>query len=72
MDEARDTHPCAAGSVSGNDERDRYTMKTMFLLIPVLLLVEGYPAQMRISQIYGGGGNSGSPFTHDFIELLNA
>lgn len=72
MDEARDTHPCAAGSVGGNDERDRYTMKTMFLLIPVLILVEGSPAQMRISQIYGGGGNSGSPFTHDFIELLNA
>ena len=24
-----------------------------------------------ISQIYGGGGNSGAPFTHDFIELFN-
>ncbi|MCC6398116.1 MAG: lamin tail domain-containing protein [Bacteroidetes bacterium] len=28
--------------------------------------------QIRISQVYGGGGNSGSTFTHDFIELLNA
>jgi hypothetical protein len=24
-----------------------------------------------ISQIFGGGGNSGAPFTHDFIELYN-
>lgn len=25
-----------------------------------------------ISQIYGGGGNSGATYTHDFIELFNA
>jgi hypothetical protein len=25
-----------------------------------------------ISQLYGGGGGTGSPFTHDFIELHNA
>lgn len=24
-----------------------------------------------ISQVYGGGGNSGAPFTHDFVELFN-
>src|SRR5256885_4994866 len=24
-----------------------------------------------ISQIYGGGGNSGAPFTNDYIELFN-
>lgn len=24
-----------------------------------------------ISQIFGGGGNSGGPFTHDFVELFN-
>lgn len=24
-----------------------------------------------ISQIYGGGGNSGAPLTHDFVELFN-
>jgi uncharacterized protein len=29
------------------------------------------PALVVISQIYGGGGNSGTTFTHDFIELLN-
>src|SRR5580765_3986273 len=25
-----------------------------------------------ISQVYGGGGNSGAPFRNDFIELFNA
>ncbi len=28
-------------------------------------------AGLLISQIYGGGGNSGAPFTNDFIELYN-
>jgi len=28
-------------------------------------------ADVVISQIYGGGGNSGAPFTNDFIELYN-
>ena len=27
---------------------------------------------LRISQVYGGGGNSGAPYTHDFIEIFNA
>jgi hypothetical protein len=29
-------------------------------------------APIVISQVYGGGGNTGAPFTHDFIELFNA
>src|SRR5262245_37494098 len=29
------------------------------------------PGNVVISQIYGGGGNSGAPFTNDFIELFN-
>jgi uncharacterized protein len=28
-------------------------------------------APVVISQVYGGGGNSGAPFTHDFVELFN-
>src|SRR5690348_6311606 len=24
-----------------------------------------------ISQVFGGGGNSGAPYTHDFIEIFN-
>ncbi|MEK7834275.1 MAG: lamin tail domain-containing protein, partial [Acidobacteriota bacterium] len=29
------------------------------------------PGNVIISQVYGGGGNSGAPFTNDFIELFN-
>jgi hypothetical protein len=28
-------------------------------------------AQIVISQVYGGGGNTGAPYTNDFIELFN-
>lgn len=27
---------------------------------------------LRISQLYGGGGNAGATYTHDFMELFNA
>ena len=33
--------------------------------------VAGTP-RVRISQVYGGGGNSGAPFRNDFIELYNS
>jgi uncharacterized repeat protein (TIGR01451 family) len=29
-------------------------------------------ADVVISQVYGGGGNSGATFTHDFVELFNS
>jgi uncharacterized protein len=28
-------------------------------------------ASLVISQVYGGGGNTGAPYTHDFVELFN-
>jgi DNA/RNA endonuclease G (NUC1) len=30
------------------------------------------PSTVVISQVYGGGGNSGATFTNDFVELFNA
>jgi uncharacterized protein len=33
-------------------------------------ILSGSPG-LVISQVYGGGGNSGAPYTHDFIELFN-
>jgi hypothetical protein len=27
---------------------------------------------LRVSQVYGGGGNTGAQFTHDYIEIFNA
>lgn len=32
---------------------------------------EGSRGDVVISQVYGGGGNSGATYTHDFIELFN-
>src|SRR5215467_10393787 len=45
------------------------TRLTRFLLVLVALPAA---AQLRISQVYGGGGNAGSTFKNDFIEIFNA
>ncbi len=45
--------------------------------IALRLLISPSPARgavspnVVISQVYGGGGNSGAPFTNDFVELFN-
>jgi uncharacterized protein len=55
---------------------------TLLLIATLLMMVLNLaPAQVLpasalstgvvISQVYGGGGNSGAPYTHDFIELFN-
>ena len=36
---------------------------------PLALITTGIP--VSISQVYGGGGNSGAPYRNDFIELYN-
>ncbi len=42
------------------------------LLLFVTFPVNAQPlSHVVISEVYGGGGNSGAPFTHDFIELYN-
>ena len=41
------------------------------LLAAALLAAGAASAQVVISQSYGGGGNSGATYTHDFIELFN-
>jgi hypothetical protein len=41
------------------------------LNISLMVLTAPPPGNVVISQIYGGGGNSGAPFTNDFIELFN-
>lgn len=43
-------------------------------LIHLLFLFSGYGALAQpvvINEIYGGGGNSGAVYTHDFVELFN-
>ncbi len=39
--------------------------------VPLVPTAEAVSSTIVISQIYGGGGNAGSTFTHDFIELFN-
>ena len=48
-------------------------MKIIQLLFLLLTGAAGFTQDRHpvISQVYGGGGNSGAPFTHDFIELFN-
>jgi predicted extracellular nuclease len=41
------------------------------LLVLCFLACGALPAQVRISQIYGGGGNAQSVIRNDFVELYN-
>jgi predicted extracellular nuclease len=41
------------------------------LILPLTLFAGSLPAQVVISQVYGGGGNAGSTFKNDFIEVFN-
>ena len=34
-------------------------------------VVQAVSPTIVISQVYGGGGNSGAPFTNDYVELFN-
>lgn len=36
------------------------------------LAITSSSQKLVISQVYGGGGNSGAPYTNDFVELFNA
>lgn len=46
-------------------------MRKLYSFLFLLFFVVFSQAQVVISQVYGGGGNSGAPFTNDFIELFN-
>ncbi len=48
-------------------------MKCHTLLAALLVLSAGTAGAQSvvISQVYGGGGNSGAPFTNDFVEVFN-
>ncbi len=43
----------------------------MATLLPFAAPVAAVSTNVVISQVYGGGGNSGATYTHDFIELFN-
>lgn len=47
-------------------------MKQIYSLFVIFFITLSSQAQVVISQVYGGGGTSGTPtYTHDFIEIFN-
>jgi predicted extracellular nuclease len=46
-------------------------MLALALLVSLPGSARAAGATVVVSQVYGGGGNSGAPFANDFIELLN-
>lgn len=46
-------------------------MKKIYTLLSLVAFVATSSAQVVISQVYGGGGNSGASFKNDFVELFN-
>ena len=46
-------------------------MKKIYVLGLLFALNLSSNAQVVISQVYGGGGNGGATYTHDFIEIFN-
>jgi len=45
-------------------------MKKLYILAAALVSTASF-SQVVISQVYGGGGNAGATYTHDFVELFN-
>jgi predicted extracellular nuclease len=46
-------------------------LMSLVITVAALALTGPLPAAVVISQVYGGGGNTGATFTHDFVELFN-
>src|SRR5712691_2824388 len=56
--------------------RSRFLSFVVFVSLVITLVPLGQPAaalssSIVLSQVYGGGGNSGATFKNDFIELFN-
>ncbi len=43
----------------------------LFSALPLAPGAEAVSPDLVISQVYGGGGNTGATYTHDFVELFN-
>jgi len=59
----------SCGSVDFRDSNNQQT--TPACASGVVHIGSGAAPSMKISQVYGGGGNSGATYTNDFIELFN-
>jgi hypothetical protein len=61
----------AALDVTGNSLAGTFTLANGFQTGQVATVTDCSGEAVVISQVYGGGGNSGAQYTHDFIELHN-
>ncbi len=57
--------------------RSRFLVAVVFVsmvvtLVPLSQAVAAVSTSIVISQVYGGGGNTGAPYTHDYIEIFNS
>ncbi|HET7087488.1 MAG TPA: lamin tail domain-containing protein, partial [Anaerolineae bacterium] len=46
-------------------------MALIVSLVPLAQTAQAVSPNIVVSQVYGGGGNTGATYTHDFIELFN-
>lgn len=47
-------------------------MKKLYILFSTVIITVASQAQIVINEVYGGGGNSGSVYKNDFVELINS
>jgi hypothetical protein len=47
-------------------------MKKIYILFSTVLITVASQAQIVINEVYGGGGNGGSVYKNDFVELINS
>ena len=47
-------------------------MKKLYILFSTVLISVASQAQIVINEVYGGGGNGGSVYKNDFVELINS
>ena len=65
--------PTGHATTDADRQRGRHMTVRLAVSAVALALTLASPAaaQVKISQVYGGGGNSGATYTHDFVELYN-
>ena len=49
----------------------RYRYLALVAFVAAVILTAPARAAVVISQVYGGGGNSGATLQHDFVEIFN-
>ncbi len=61
----------STGPQSRRIGRSSITLLACALLVAASDRPAAISTGLVISQVYGGGGNSGAPYTHDFVEIFN-